>query len=125
MEWISIAMTVLGGIFSGTFCGSIVNAMLKRRAIRNESNFERKLARYHHITTFMELFLYTEESKHSIIADMWDMQTLSIEENQKRAWNVLLTNKRQLLFITIIKKYTQPMANFLRARLQMNSKMFY
>jgi hypothetical protein len=48
----------------------------------------------------MELFLYTEESKYSINMSMWDVQSVSVEENKKRALNDLLVNRRYLLFIT-------------------------
>lgn len=100
----NIIGTVLTSIVSGSVGGAFINFILKRKSKRFESNYERKLARYFHITTIMELYLYTEIAQYSISMTAWEVRSCSLEENKRRALNDLLVNKRQLCFITNDKK---------------------
>lgn len=99
MEWINILVTLVVGIAGGSIGGAIINRFLDNRATRFNANYERKLNRYTHIITMIELYLHTENVMFSINTSMWDVREVSVEENQKRTWNDLLVNGRQLEFI--------------------------
>lgn len=113
MEWANIIVTLVVGLISGSLGGSFINWILNIKTTRFNANYERKLVRYYHITTMIELFLHTEEVLNSVTKTIWDVKSVSIEENKSRAWNDLLVNKRQLDLITNNSNVIDAYKNFL------------
>lgn len=93
-------ITIVVAVVSGSIGGVIISYFLSQRSKRFEANFDRKLGRYFNISTMTELYLYTEESRYSVLISGWNPLTTSIKENKERAWNDLMVNRRQLFFIT-------------------------
>lgn len=120
MEWANIVTSLIVGIVGGSVGGAIINWIIQKKSTRYTANYERKLNRYYHITTIIELYLHIEDILYSISMSMWDVRTVSIEENKKRAWSDLQINKRQLQFITNDKDVHRSYSAFLKKPTEKN-----